>query len=232
MISLIIPAYNEETYIEYVLKNISELERFDNCELIVVDGGSSDKTKEISKKYAKVLMAPKGKAVQQNIGAKAAHGNILFFVHADMTLPKTVLRTICETIDVNGFDGGGFVNEFTEYNKKIKMLGRILNLRIRNIEQSDRNIFYGDNGIFVRKKVFEELGGFKEIPIMEDYEFSVRMKKKYKVTKVNEPKIFVDPRRHIKSGFIKTRLQWIIIRKLYKLGISARLLTKLYRDVR
>lgn len=232
MISIIIPAYNEESCIEKTLQNIAELECFDNCEIIVVDGGSEDKTQSISKKYARVINSSKGKAIQQNKGAKAAGGDILFFVHADMTLPKNVLNIVYETIDVNGFDGGGFANEFTEHNKKIKKLGRILNLRFQNIEQSDENIFYGDNGIFVKKRVYEELGGFKEIPIMEDYDFSMRMKKNYRTKKINEPKILVDSRRHIKVGFIKTRMQWIIIRKLYRLGVSPFLLSKLYKDVR
>lgn len=107
-----------------------------------------------------------------------------------------------------------------------------MNLRITNKEQSDKGIFYGDNGIFVKKSVFDELNGFKDIPIMEDYDFSTRLLKSYKVTKIKEAKIIVDSRRHIKSGFFKTRFQWIIIRKLFKLGLSPEILVKFYNDVR
>ncbi len=85
-----------------------------------------------------------------------------------------------------GFDGGGFANEFDAHNKKIKQLGTFLNLRFfRTREQSDRCIFYGDNGIFVKKAAFEKLGGFKEIPIMEDYDFSIRWKNILKLGKLN-----------------------------------------------
>ncbi|MBI3124032.1 MAG: TIGR04283 family arsenosugar biosynthesis glycosyltransferase [Ignavibacteriales bacterium] len=232
MISVIIPAYNEESCIEKTLLNISQLECLDNCEIIVVDGGSADSTISISKKYARVVSSPKSKAVQQNIGAKTATGDILFFVHADMTLPHNVLGIINTSLCEKGFDGGGFANEFSSHNKKIKALGRLLNLRITNKEQSDKKIFYGDNGIFVKKSVFEKLGGFKEIPIMEDYDFSIRLKKEFNVVKIDEPKIIVNSRRHINAGFIKTRIQWITIRKLYKLGVSPFLLAKWYKDVR
>lgn len=231
MISIIIPTYNEETIIEKTLKNISELECISDSEIIVVDGGSSDRTVKILKKYAAVISSAKGKAIQMNKGAKAAIGNILFFVHADMTLPKDVLKIIDSKINLEGFDGGGFANEFSSHNQKIKRLGRILNFRIINKEQSDKNIFYGDNGIFVRKSVFEKLGGFKEIPIMEDYDFAIRLRE-FKVVKINHPKIIVDSRRHVNNGFLKTRFQWITIRRLYKLGVSPFILAKWYKDVR
>ena len=99
-------------------------------------------------------------------------------------------------------------------------------------EQSDKGIFYGDNGIFVKKSVFLELGGFKEIPIMEDYDFSLRMSKKYKVVKIKNPLITLSVRRHLKAGFFKTRFQWIVIRELFKLGIPATWLSKWYKDIR
>ncbi|MBI1938959.1 MAG: TIGR04283 family arsenosugar biosynthesis glycosyltransferase [Ignavibacteriales bacterium] len=232
MISIIIPTYNEESVIERTLQNLNELECISESEIIVVDGGSSDQTVKKTSKYVKSISSIKGKAIQLNTGARTANGDILFFVHADMQLPADVLKVVDTKINRDGFDGGGFLNEFSTHNKKIKTLGRILNFRIINKEQSDRKIFYGDNGIFVKKSVFEKLGGFKEIPIMEDYDFSIRLKKEFNVVKIDEPKIIVDSRRHINSGFIKTRLQWILIRKLYKLGVSPFLLSKLYKDIR
>lgn len=232
MISIIIPAYNEESVIEKTLKNILELACISDSEIIVVDGGSSDQTVSIAKKYAVTIISAKGKAIQLNEGAKRAIGKILFFVHADMTLPNNVLKAIDEKVNIEGYDGGGFANEFSTYNKKIKVLGRILNFRIINKEQSDKKIFYGDNGIFVKKSTFNELGGFKEIPIMEDYDFSLRLKEKFNPVKINYPKIIVDARRHLNNGFIKTRFQWIVIRRLYKLGVSPFLLARWYKDVR
>jgi len=85
----------------------------------------------------------------------------------------------------------------------IKKLGRVIYLGLSSKGHADKRIFYGDNGIFVRKKTFEELGGFKEIPIMEDYDFSNRMLSKYKVCLIKEPMIIVDARRHVKDRFFK-----------------------------
>ena len=99
-------------------------------------------------------------------------------------------------------------------------------------EQSDKGVFYGDNGIFVLKSVFEKLNGFKEIPIMEDYDFSKRLHKNHPTFKLKTPKIVVSARRHIKAGFLKTRLQWVFIRKLYNWGVSPFILAKWYKDIR
>jgi rSAM/selenodomain-associated transferase 2 len=231
MISIIIPSYNEVSSIEKTLVHLNSIDRHLHKEIIVVDGGSNDATAEIAQKHANLIRSPKGRAKQLNYGAKAAKGDILFFVHADMFVPESALTAINKMISER-YDGGAFRNEFDQHNKKIKRLGRILNLRIKNTEQSDQCIFYGDNGIFVKKEAFEKLNGFKDIPIMEDYDFSMRMRKNYRVKRIDTPCIIVSARRHISSGFIKTRLLWIIIRKLYQLGVSPFKLAKWYADVR
>ena len=231
MISIIIPTYNESAAIEKTLRHLSELTCDEEKEIIIADGGSIDGTIEIACRYATIVKSEKGKAKQLNAGAKQSPGDLLFFVHADMFVPEAALAAILLQIK-EGYDGGGFANEFDQHNDKIKLIGRILNLRFRNREQSDSCIFYGDNGIFVKKKVFEELGGFAEIPIMEDYDFSVRMKKQFKVKQIKLPKLVLSARRHVEAGFFKTRIQWILIRKLYKLGVSPFKLAKWYADVR
>lgn len=108
-----------------------------------------------------------------------------------------------------------------------------MNFRLFRIrEQPDRCIFYGDNGIFVKKDAFDKLGGFKEIPIMEDYDFSIRMKKYFKVRQIKFPKLIVSSRRHLDAGFFKTRIQWILIKKLYLLSISPNSLARWYTHIR
>lgn len=232
MISIIILTYNEAVGIEKTLQNLKQLKCQMPVELLLADGGSTDNTVEIAEKYAQIVRSEKGKAKQMNAAAKAANGEVLFFIHADMILHHQTLEAICMQME-KGYDGGGFANVFDEHNSKIKRLGTLLNFRFLNSrEQSDRNIFYGDNGIFVKKEVFEKLDGFKDLPIMEDYDFSVRMRSKFKVQKIREPQLIVSARRHIRAGFLKTRLQWIIIKKLYLLGVSPYWLAKWYKDVR
>lgn len=231
MISIILPTYNEATCIESTLQHLHSLKE-QPIEIIVVDGGSCDETIAVATKYAKVLSCGKGKGLQQNMGAKEATGNILFFLHADIIVPRGALTAISNHIRINGFDGGGFLNVFAYHNERIKRLGRIINFRLRKGEQPEEGIFYGDNGIFVRKDVFEQLHGFREIPVMEDYDFSVRMRSCYKVGAITAPQLICSPRRQLKDGVIRTHLKWLVIKKLYRLGVSPERLANWYKDTR
>jgi len=233
MISAIIVAYNEEERINLIIEELQKQRFSGRYEIILADGNSTDKTVSLAeKKGISISHCRKGKACQMNEAAKVARGDVLFFVHADMKLAETTFSAIQRQIDL-GFDGGGFANVFDEYNNKIKNLGTWMNFRFLNKkEQSDKGLFYGDNGIFVKKSVLFTLEGFKEIPIMEDYDFSKRMHKHFKVIKIKEPPIIISARRHVKAGFFKTRFQWIAIRKLYKWGVSPKRLAKWYSDIR
>lgn len=232
MISIIIPTLNEEIIIESTLKNLKVHIQNTPHEIIVSDGGSCDKTVAIAEEFALVVKSEKGKAIQLNEGAIRAAGDILFFVQADTTIPRGALKTIELKIYEQGYDGGGFSNVFSEHNKKIKILGRILNFRILTNDHQKNLIFFGDNGIFCKREVFDRLGGFKLIPIMEDYDFSKRMRDRFKAVRILDPKLIMSSRRFAKDGFVKTRLLWIIIKRLYQLGISPYTLVKLYKDVR
>ena len=232
MISIIIPTLNEEIIIESTLKNLRMHIQSTPHEIIVSDGGSCDKTVAIAEKLALVVKSEKGKAIQLNEGAKKAAGDILFFVQADTTIPQGALKTIELKIYKQDYDGGGFSNVFSKHNKKIKTLGRILNFKIFTNDHQKNLIFFGDNGIFCKREVFDKLGGFNLIPIMEDYDFSKRMRDRFKSVRVLDPKLIISSRRFVKDGFVKTRLLWIIIKRLYQLGISPHVLAKLYKDVR
>ncbi len=233
-ISAIIVALNEELFIERIISELRKQDYSGEAEILLADGGSSDRTIALARaQNVEVVDSPqKGKAYQMNVAAKKATGDVLFFVHADMQFPSTLFSAIAKTID-SGYSGGGFANEFDSHNKRIKHLGTLMNFRFFDKrEQSDKGVFYGDNGIFVLKDVFDELDGFKEIPIMEDYDLSKRLSEKHRCFKIKDPKIVVSARRHIKEGFFKTRLQWVLIRKLFQWGISPYLLAKWYKDVR
>jgi rSAM/selenodomain-associated transferase 2 len=232
LISIIIPTYNEANYVEKVLRNLRDLPAEPRFEVIVSDGGSSDQTVEIASSFARIVKAPKGRAWQLNEAAKVAQGDVLFFVHAHMTLPRDALKIIRSKIDHESFQGGGFSNVFTSHNRKIKRLGRLINLRLWNNDHCRNTRFYGDNGIFVRKDTFDALGGFKLIPIMEDYDFSRRLRAKFPTTRISTPPIQLSPRRHVKSGFWKTRFRWVAIKQLYRCGVPPKFLVKLYPTVR
>lgn len=205
-------------------------------EIIVADGGSNDSTVLIAKKYARVIAAEKMKSRQLNAAAAVAYGEILFFVHADMLVPDEALRTILETVKERGFDGGGFDNAFDQQNRRIKLISAAIFLSFfknRKKGQEERKpVLYGDNGIFIKASVFREMGGFKEIPIMEDYDLSQRLNRSYKAVKLYKPKLIVSSRRLLKSGIFKTVLIWLLVQKLFKAGVSPSFLSRLYQDIR
>ncbi len=136
MISIIIPTYNEADHIERTLQNLLTLKE-QPIETLVADGGSTDDTIALASKYARVIYSGKGKGLQLNTAAKETAGEILFFVHADMHVPPGALSAIEEHIYAKGYDCGGFLNVFSEYNEKIKRLGRIINFRIK--KENNRN---------------------------------------------------------------------------------------------
>jgi len=136
LISIIIPTFNEANYLEKVCQNLADLRDECNFEIIVSDGGSSDRSIEIASRFAQVVQAPKGRAWQLNQAAKIARGDVLFFAHAHMTLPRGTLNSIRATIDHKSYQGGGFSNEFTSHNRKIKRLGRRFNFRVFDNDHS------------------------------------------------------------------------------------------------
>lgn len=234
MISIIIVAYNEADLIRSCICKLKKQKCSRDYEIILADGCSTDATVLLALQENIIIVeCQKGKAVQMNRAAEAAKGDILFVVHADMELAENTLETIQKHVD-EGYDAGGFANTFKNHNDRIKSLGHWMNFRFFDKrEQSDKGIFYGDNGIFVKKSVFECLGGFREISIMEDYDFSIRLRKQgYKTVKIKKPTIIVSARRHVKAGFFKTRFQWVIIRILFNWGVSTDTLAKWYGDVR
>lgn len=232
MISVIIPTYNEERYLARAIESVLRQRDGVAYEIIVGDGGSSDNTVSLARRHARVVCCEKGRGAQLNAAAKRATGDIFFFLHAHVTLPPGALAMIERKVNREGYDGGGFSNVFSSHHSRIKRLGRLLNVRLRDNDHAGNTIFFGDNGIFVKRTVFETLGGFKTIPIMEDYDFSKRLQQQYRVVRIRAPRLIVSPRRHVKAGFVKTRVQWILIKRLYQVGVSPYALARWYRDVR
>lgn len=232
-LSVIILTLNEEKNIRKILDDVIRLDLIEEAEIIVSDGNSTDRTLKLVDDNVKVVVSESNRSIQMTEAIQVATGSVYWFLHADMKLPKDGIRQIKGVVEA-GYAGGGFANVFDRYNTKIKRLGVLLNLRfLDRREQSDKGVFYGDNGIFIRKECVDKIGGVPQQKIMEDYEMSVRLRKSgCKMYKINKSNIVVSSRRHIEEGFVKTRLKWIIIRQLYKIGIRPSLLSKLYRDKR
>lgn len=223
MVSVIIPVYNEESAIREIL---TTLPLGSSLEAIVVDGGSTDRTKEIAGQFpVRIIEAAKNRAIQMNQGAKQARGDIFLFLHSDCLLQDESIKSI-ENYLSNGYIGGCLTQRINSDRFIFRLIENSGNIRARL-----SRIFYGDQGIFVRKDVFFEIGGFPEVPIMEDVLFSKKLRETGK-TIVLSDKILVSRRRWDKRGILKTTLLYNTIIILFKLGYPLEKIKLLYDDLR
>ena len=199
-VSIIIPTLNEE---DVITKCLDAVVNIPGVELIVSDGGSTDRTVEIINRYegVKVVSSKKGRSIQLNTGASVARGNILLFLHADCVLSRETILSFLQHVKKGPIVGGAF---------KIKLLSdkfpyRLIEMGI-NLRSKIFKLPYGDQGLFVKKSVFEELGGFREMNSCEDLDFIWRLKKHGEITILNE-EICSSARRWEKNGILRTSLR-------------------------
>ncbi len=223
MISVIIPILNEAKILE---KTLSQLQpELENHELIVVDGGSNDGSVRIAEKYGRVVVSDRGRAKQLNAGAEAAVGDILVFLHADVWLESGAFNAV-ETALSSGYVGGGFLQKIDGKSLLYRVIEITADLRGKVLK-----LFYGDSGIFVKRTDFHRIGGFPDVPIMEEMGFSKALHGLGK-TKMVKPRIHISARRWERNGIIRTTsINWFIT-VLYFLGFSLERLAKLYQDIR
>jgi rSAM/selenodomain-associated transferase 2 len=224
-ISVIIPVLNEENSLGRTLSHLSPGE-FE--ELIIVDGKSEDKTVTIAKDFTdKVFVTDRGRGRQMNEGAKRAGGDILLFLHADTLLPKDAFSMIRSVLEDERVSAGTFFLGIDHPSITFRFIEWGANLR-----SSFTRIPYGDQGLFLRKEVFEGIGGFAEIPLMEDIEIAKRLKKGGEIIFVKEP-VLTSPRRWLKEGAVYTTLRdWTTALAFGVFHVSPEKLIRYYRDVR
>ena len=220
-ISVIIPAFNEA---ETIATTLSRLKTSDNLEVIVVDGGSSDTTVQKARSFgAKVmLMALPSKARQMNAGAETATGNVFIFLHADTQLPENYENLILDRISQRGISAGSFRLRIDAEIRRLRFIEWIANLRTRYLQMP-----YGDQAIFVTKALFREIGGFPDYPIMEDFEFIRRLRRKGKIALI-PASVLTSPRRWLSFGLLKTWLINQFIIAAYYMGVSPDKLARWY----
>lgn len=219
-ISVIIPTYNEEGILLELVTKLATLHK--DIEIIVADGGSTDRTLEYILDFAIVIDSELGRAVQMNAGAKVAKGDILWFLHADCEPSYKSIGLIKEAFKDDKLVGGGFrwaLRGDMWYYKYITGMAHIKNKLRRNL--------FGDMGIFVAKDAFRELKGYKEIPFLEDMEFNRRLKKLGKTVIFNEP-LYSSDRRLLKKGPMFSFFKNLIIKIAFHLGFSPFWLANFY----
>ncbi len=224
MISIIIPVYNEE---ECLLKNDIYYQMISQAgELIFVDGGSTDRTVSLAKKSGRVITAPKNRGVQMNRGAQEAKHNILLFLHADAVIHSENLQQIVKAIKGKRYVGGCFKQVLDDPALIYRWIAWTGNIRAKILK-----IFYGDQAIFVRKDVFQQLGGFPEVKIGEDVLFTKKLRKNGKVGVLPYP-IHCSTRRWKKQGIWQTFLLNLRINMALTWNQNLDPLAHVYQDVR
>jgi len=230
MVSVVIPTYNEEASIAAVLGRLKRVRG--DFEVLVAEGSSTDRTAEIVRELAggyphplHLVESVRNRAVQLNQAAKRAGGDCLLFLHADIFVPaetvEAVERSLRDPAVIGGnfqivFEGDTFVESVFTWCYRVRR---------------PFGIYYGDSGVFVRRELFERLGGFKPIPIMDDYEFVRRMERAGR-TVCLEPPMLVSDRRWRVQGLFPTLFSWVWIQTLFSLGVPAEHLARWYAPVR
>lgn len=230
-IAVIIPVLNEQKALAALLPELLSL-GFE--EVIIVDGGSWDQTTDVARTicqsapdvHTRIINGPRGRASQMNAGAALAKSDILVFLHADTQLPHNARQVVAQAMDDQRCVGGRFDVRFPQDTGYAWMVSRLMNLRSRW-----SGISTGDQTMFVRRSVFEGLGGFANIPLMEDIEFSRRLKRVGKIASLRA-KVVTSFRRWEQHGPLRTIVRMWILRAWYWLGWDPRRLQQYYDTVR
>ena len=233
-ITVIIPTLNEASTIAATIRHTATL-GFD--EIVVVDAGSSDQTRAIADSFVscahrvalnpvRLLIAPRGRACQLNAAAKTVCNDVLLFLHADTRLPDNARQLIESAVADPAIVGGRFDVQFDRASSWSRIIAMFMNLRSRFTRIST-----GDQAMFVRRQIFERLGGFSDIPIMEDIEFSMRLKRMGPTVALHE-RVVTSFRRWEQQGPLRTIFLMWALRFLYWIGVSPHHLQRFYASVR
>ena len=224
-ISIIIPVLNETKIINQSLAHLNTIIHAHNCEVIVIDGNLTGNTiQSITLNNVKKIISSQGRGAQMNAGAECASGNILLFLHADTLLPEKTIDHVISTCNDPAVVGGAFDLGIDSNRFLFRITERYALLRSRMTK-----IPYGDQAIFLKKEIFDRMGGFNNIPIMEDIDLMRRIKHHgYKIRFIPE-QVKTSPRRWEKEGIVFSTFRNILLSTMFYMGVSPKILKKYYK---
>jgi rSAM/selenodomain-associated transferase 2 len=225
-VSVVVPVLEEAGALPALLDHLSALPG--DFEVVVSDGGSTDGTGEIARRHPlapRVVDAPRGRARQMNVGAMAARGEMLVFLHADTRLPRSAYDALAGALSDPWVAGGNFALRFEGGRVFARALGAWY------AAQRRLGIYYGDSAIFLRASAFAALGGYRPLEIMEDYDLVRRLERHGRTRCLPGPAV-TSARRWERMGVARTVLSWVAIRWLFVTGVAPARLARLYRHAR
>jgi len=220
-VSIVVPALNEAAVITATLRRLRR--DFPGCELIVADGGSTDETTRLAAPLARVVASAPGRATQMNTGARHAHGGLLWFIHADTRVDPAALGQIQAAMADPAVAGGGLRLRFSQPSLALRYVAWTSNLRARCLHW-----VFGDQAMFIRRSVFEALGGFPDLPVMEDLEMSRRLHRRGRLA-VLPATATTSARRFTEHGTWRLLAFMQYLKLLYFLGTDPQRIAARYR---
>jgi rSAM/selenodomain-associated transferase 2 len=225
--SVIIPVLHESTRINQLIDHLHGLEAGRDREIIVVDGSPERDTLEAIRNEQVIKIASEhGRAQQMNAGATVAKGEVLIFLHVDTELPDGAFNKIASVMKQDAYVGGAFALGI----KSDKFVYRVLEYWVSMRCRLTR-IPYGDQAIFIRRKYFNKIGGYSDIPLMEDVELMRRIRAAGDKIYIIPDRVATSPRRWEQEGFMYVNLRNTAQLTLYYLGLSPKKFARLYKNI-
>jgi len=225
-LSIIIPVLNETAGINAVIDHLRMIDPGSRTEIIVVDGDPKAGTICVIKESSvQKLVSVRGRASQMNRGAELARGDILLFLHADTLLPDNAFSLIRAAMDDGRYAAGAFALGIDSERSIFRVTEQYVGLRTRLTQAP-----FGDQAIFIRRAFFEQLGGYREMPLMEDVDLMKRIRRRGDMIRIIPEKVLTSPRRYEKEGVLYCTLRNWTLQFLYSLGVSPERLAAWYRS--
>ena len=222
-IGIVVPVYNEASILERALERVRGL--LDGERVVVVDGSSSDGSAEIARRFFHTeIELPASRGPQLNHGARCLATDVLLFLHADSCLPPDFQSSIRRALSDPEVAGGCFRLQFDAARPMLRFYSWCTQF-------PGRFLHFGDQAFFVRRKIFEELGGYRDLPFLEDVDFLQRLRRRGRFVVLPAP-VVTSARRFLERGTVRQMLWNICLVTLFELGVSAERLSRLYPHVR
>jgi len=219
LISVIIPTLNEAENILPTIESVRQQDR--EAEIIVADGGSVDGTPEMARPHAQVINSPRGRAVQMNAGARCATGNVLLFLHGDSRVAPGALAKMQQTLDNPLIVGGSFTLVFDVDNFWLRFYAFCSTIDCLCFR-------YGDQGIFVRRAIFEQMRGYAEVPLMEDIDLMRRLPRYGRRALIRDYPVATSARRFVEHGIVRQEALNVALVAAWFLGVKPQTLARWY----